>query len=101
MSRQEKLYQVISGLCAKPTDTKANLTTLKMPHRESMKELKDKVESLTIHGMRGCKISRNESEKIKEDLIIEKAEVISSKILLRIAEQIAITCNSIVVFKMQ
>ena len=73
------MYQVISGLCAKPTDTKANLTTLKMPHREGMKELKDKVESLAIHGMEDARSAENEIEKIKEDLILEKAGVISYK----------------------
>jgi ferritin-like metal-binding protein YciE len=89
MSRQERMYQVISGLGAKPTDRKANLTTLKMPQREGIKELKEKVESLTIHGIEDARSAENEIEKIKEDLIIEKAGVISYKILLRIAEQIA------------
>lgn len=89
MSRQERMYQVISGLGAKPTDTKANLTTLKMPHREGITELKEKVESLTIHGMDDARSAENEIEKIKEDLIIEKTGFISYKILLRIAEQIA------------
>jgi hypothetical protein len=88
MSRQERMYQVISGLGAKPTDTKANLTTLKMPHRQGIKGLKEKVESLTIHGKEDARSAENEIEKIK-DLIIEKAGVISYKILLRMAEQIA------------
>ncbi len=89
MSRQERMYEVINGLGEKPTDTKVNLTTLKMPHTEGIKKLKDKVESLTIHGTEDARSAENEIEKIKEDLIIEKAGVISYKILLRIAEQIA------------
>jgi hypothetical protein len=48
MGRQERMYPVISGLGEKPTDTKANLPTLKMPHIDRKKELKDKVELLTI-----------------------------------------------------
>ena len=87
MDRQERMYQVINGLGIKPTDIKANLPTLKMPHRNSIKELKDKVESLTIHDKENAKSAENEIHKIKEDLIIEKAGVISYKILLRLAEQ--------------
>ena len=85
MGRQERMYQVISGLGAKPTDTKANLPTLKMPHRDSIKELKIKVE--LFHDNEDAKSAENEIHKIKEDLIIEMAGVISYKILLRIAEQ--------------
>ncbi len=81
MSRQERMYQVIGDLGAKPTDTKANLTTLKMPHREGIKELKNKVESLTIHGMEDARSAENEIEKIKEDLIIEKAGFILPHLL--------------------
>ena len=89
MNRQERMYQVINGLGIKPTDIKANLPTLKTPHRNNIKELKDKVESLTIHDKKNAKSAENEIHKIKEDLIIEKAGVISYRILLRIAEQIA------------
>jgi ferritin-like metal-binding protein YciE len=87
MNRQERMYQVINGLGVKPTDTKANLPSIKMPHRDNIKELKDKVESLTIHDKEVAKSAENEIHKIKEDLIIEKAGVISYKILLRLAEQ--------------
>ena len=86
MNRQERMYQVINGLGIKPTEM-ANLPTLKMPHRDNIKELKDKVESLMIHDKENAKTAENEIHKIKEDLIIEKAGVISYKILLRLAEQ--------------
>ncbi|MGC2570797.1 MAG: hypothetical protein WA364_04735, partial [Candidatus Nitrosopolaris sp.] len=49
--------------------------------------MKDKVESLTIHDKENAKSAENEIHKIKEDLIIEKAGVISYKMLLRLAEQ--------------
>src|SRR5215831_8850487 len=86
MDRQERMYQVINGLGIKPTDIKANLPTLKL-YGNNIKELKDKVESLTIHDKEDAKSAENEIHKIKEDLIIEKAGVISYKLLLRLAEQ--------------
>ena len=54
MNRQERMYQVINGLGIKPTEM-ANLPTLKMPHRDNIKELKDKVESLMIHDKENAK----------------------------------------------
>ena len=42
---------------------------------------------MTIHDKEVEKSAENEIHKIKEDLIIEKAGVISYKILLRLAEQ--------------
>ncbi len=71
MGRQERMYQVIRSLGAKPTDTKANLPILKMSHIDSVKELKNKVESFTIHDNKDTKSAENEIDKIKEDLIIE------------------------------
>jgi hypothetical protein len=71
MGRQERMYQLIRRLGAKPTDTKANLSILKMSHIDSIRELKNKAESFTIHDNKDAKSAENEIHKIKEDLIIE------------------------------
>ena len=42
---------------------------------------------MTIHDKEVAKSAENEIHKIKEDLIIEKAGVVSYKILLRLAQQ--------------
>ena len=42
-----------------------------LSHIDSIKELKNKVESFTIHDNKDAKSAENEIHKIKEDLIIE------------------------------
>jgi len=88
MTHQERMYQLITNLGGKPTDSKADLPYLNQSYKNPMEELKSRVESLTIdHDKESTKSAENEMHKIKEDVIIEKAGVISYKILLRLAEQ--------------
>lgn len=88
MAGQERMYQLISNLGEKPTDTKADLPCQNQSYKNTIEELKNKVELLiTDHDKENTKSAENEMHKIKEDLMIEAARAISYKILLRIAQR--------------
>jgi ferritin-like metal-binding protein YciE len=88
MTHQERMYQLITNLGGKPTDSKADLPQLNQSYKNLIQELKSRVETLAIdHDKESIKSAENEMHNFKEDVIIEKAGVISYKILLRLAEQ--------------
>ena len=62
--RQERMYQLIRSLGAKPTNSKD------VVYRQQ-KRIENKVESFTINDNKDAKSAENEIHKIKEDLIIE------------------------------
>jgi ferritin-like metal-binding protein YciE len=87
MVRQERMYQLITNLGGKPTDSKTDLPHLNQSYKNTIEELKNRVESLAFdHDRDNAKLAKNEMHKIKEDVMIEAARVISYKILLRIAQ---------------
>ena len=88
MTRQESMYQLITNLGGKPTDSKADLPHLDQSYKNTIEELKNRVESLTVdHERESTKSAENKMHKIKEDIMIEAARAISYKILLRIAQE--------------
>jgi ferritin-like metal-binding protein YciE len=86
MARQERMYQLITNLGGKPTDSKTDLPHLNQSYKNTIEELKNRVQSLTIDHDKDTKSAENEMHKIKEDVMIEAARAISYKILLRIAQ---------------
>jgi bacterioferritin (cytochrome b1) len=87
MDPQEKLFQFITDLGGKPTESKANLPTMRLSHRDTIKEtIEDKMKSLSIENdTQNAKKAENELERLKEDFTISSAASISYRILLYLA----------------
>ncbi|MGA8081247.1 MAG: DUF892 family protein, partial [Candidatus Nitrosopolaris sp.] len=69
MARQERMYQLITNLGGKPTDSKTDLPHLNQSYKNTIEELKNRVQSLTIDHDKDKKSAENEMHKIKEDEI--------------------------------
>jgi ferritin-like metal-binding protein YciE len=98
---QERLRQIITDLGGSPTDSKADLPTLRLPTgMMAKKTLTDVAKSITGGGGGDKNPMREELElmRTKEDYGIEHVEIIAYKTLIQLCERLGIS-NAIPLLK--
>jgi ferritin-like metal-binding protein YciE len=85
---QSRLEQLITNLGGQPTDSKADLPILKPPSTSMVKKtLKNTVKTVT-KGTDNPMPEEMELMQIKEDLIIENAEIVAYDVIIQIAQRV-------------
>ncbi len=93
-THQERLRQIITDLGGSPTDSKADLPTLRLPTGMlAKKTLTDMAKSITGGGGEDTNPMPEELElmRTKEDYGIEHLEIISYRTLIRLCERLGIS----------
>jgi ferritin-like metal-binding protein YciE len=86
-AQQDRLRQLITKLGGEPTDSKADLPILKPPSTSMIKKtVKDTVKSMT-GGTDNPVPEEMELMRTKQDLIIEKAEIVAYDMLIQIVQR--------------